>query len=311
MHNNCEQKFLKERFILSINWKKLGLTTLSATALVLAACDTDDADTGENGGDIADQTITGIEAGAGVVNSAEQAIEDYDLDGWDVQTSSSGAMVTELRTAYQNEEEIVITGWSPHWKFQEFDLKYLEDPEGSFGAEETIDTFVREGLEEDSPEAYQVLDNFEWTLEDMEEVMLDIEEHGDDAQAARDWVDANEDVVSEWTDGVDEVDGESITLSYVNWDSEVASTNVVATVLEDLGFEVTQTQLDNAIMWESVANGEADGMVAAWLPGTHEAQYDEYAEDMVHLGTNLEGARIGLVVPEYMDIDSIEDLQGE
>ncbi|TVP89496.1 MAG: glycine betaine ABC transporter substrate-binding protein [Alkalibacterium sp.] len=155
--------------------------------------------------DEAGQTITGIEAGAGVVAASEAALEEYDnLDGWSVQTSSSGAMVTELRGAYQNEEEIIVTGWSPHWKFSSFDLKYLEDPEGVFGDAETIETFVREGLEEDMPEAYQVLDNFFWETEHMEEVMLEIEEGADPADAARNWVDNNHDMVSEWTEGLGE-----------------------------------------------------------------------------------------------------------
>lgn len=155
--------------------------------------------------DEAGQTITGIEAGAGVVAAAEQSLEDYEnLADWNVQTSSSGAMTTQLNQAIENEEDIVITGWSPHWMFQSYDLKYLEDPEGSFGEAETIDTFAREGLEEDMPEAYQILENFQWSTEDMEAVMLDIQEGTSPEDAARAWVDANEDKVAEWTDGVGE-----------------------------------------------------------------------------------------------------------
>lgn len=155
--------------------------------------------------DEAGQTITGIEAGAGVVAGANVAVEDYDnLDGWEVQTSSSGAMTTELGNAIENEEEIIVTGWTPHWKFLTYDLKYLEDPEGSFGEAETIHTFAREGLEEDMPEAYQVLEQFYWTPEDMGEVMLAVNEGADPQEAAREWIDNNQDVVSEWTAGVEE-----------------------------------------------------------------------------------------------------------
>src|SRR5699024_4078500 len=81
--------------------------------------------------DEAGQEITGIEPGAGVVAASERSLDDYDnLEGWEVVTSSSGAMTTELGQAYDSEEEIVVTGWTPHWKFQTYDLKYLEDPEG-------------------------------------------------------------------------------------------------------------------------------------------------------------------------------------
>ncbi len=154
--------------------------------------------------DQADQTIAGIEPGAGVVAAAEQALEDYDnLSDWSVQTSSSGAMTTQLSQAIENEEEIIVTGWSPHWMFQSYDLKYLEDAEGSFGDAETINTMVREGLEEDLPNVYQVLDNFSWTSADIESVMLAIKDGEDPEDAARAWVDENEDVVSEWTADVE------------------------------------------------------------------------------------------------------------
>lgn len=154
--------------------------------------------------DEADQTITGIEPGAGVVAASERTVEEYEnLDGWEVQTSSSGAMTTELRTAINNEEDIVVTGWSPHWKFQEFDLKYLEDPNGTFGEAETINTMVREGLEEDHPEAYQVLDNFNWTTDDIEAVMLEIQGGTKAEDAAAAWVEDNQDKVAEWTEGIE------------------------------------------------------------------------------------------------------------
>src|SRR5690554_3646437 len=73
-------------------------------------------------------------------------------------------------------------------------------------------------------------------------------------------------------------EGESIELVYVLWDTEVASTHVIGKVLEDEGYDVTLTSIDNAFMWQSVANGEADRMVAAWLPATHGDLYEEYKD---------------------------------
>lgn len=302
--------------------KRVGIISGLSATLLLAACggdddasegtDGDSGDTGENYGEEMGYSITAIEPGAGVVQAAENATEEYDnLDGWEVATSSSGAMATELGSAIDAEEPIVVTGWSPHWKFAEYDLKYLEDPKGVFGEEETINTFVREGLEDDMPEAYEVLDNFFWEPDDLEEVMLEISNDVDPADAAAEWIEENEDKVDEWIDGVDEVDGEDIELVYVEWDTEVGSTNVIGKVLEDLGYNVKLTPLDNAVMWEAIANDEADGMVAGWLPDTHGDLYEQHKDDMVELGPNLEGAKIGLVVPEYMDVDSIEDLDAK
>ncbi|MCT2535567.1 glycine betaine ABC transporter substrate-binding protein [Aquibacillus koreensis] len=150
-----------------------------------------------------DNKITGIEDGSGVVAASRDAIADYGLEGWEVQTSSSGAMTTVLGEAISNEEPIVVTGWTPHWKFAEYDLKYLEDPEESFGGAETIETMVRQGLEEDSPAAYQILDNFEWTPADMESVMLEVMNGTSPEDAAANWVENNQDTVDEWTAGLE------------------------------------------------------------------------------------------------------------
>ncbi|HLQ73269.1 MAG TPA: glycine betaine ABC transporter substrate-binding protein [Bacillota bacterium] len=307
-----------------LDWKRLGIISGLSLSLIAAGCGSDDSSddsepvddnegesTEVNYGEEVDYAITGIEPGAGVFQAAEDAVEEYGLDGWEVQASSSGAMATALGEAIENEEPIIVTGWSPHWKFAEYDLKYLDDPAGVFGEEEIIATMVREGLEDDSPDAFKLLDQFNWSADDLEDVMLEISNGAEPAEAAADWVEDNADAVEEWTDGVEESDGEEIELVYVEWDTEIASTNVVANVLEDLGFDVTITPLDNAVMWQAVANGEADGMVAAWLPGTHGDLYEEYKDDLVDLGENLSGAKIGLVVPEYMDIDSIEDLEAK
>jgi glycine betaine/proline transport system substrate-binding protein len=306
--------------MLKRNWKSLGVIVGLSFTLLAAGCSSDGEKSSkgstEGNGEVnyseaVDYSIVGIEAGAGVFKAAEQAVEDYGLDGWQVQASSSGAMATALGEAIKNEEPIIVTGWSPHWKFAKYKLKYLEDPKGTFGDAETIATMVRKGLEEDMPNAYKVLDQFFWTEKDMNSVMLEVSNGGNPAEVAATWVEDNPDKVAEWTKGAEKVDGQKIELVYVEWDTEVASTNVVGKVLEGLGFNVTLTPLDNAVMWQAVANGEADGMVAAWLPGTHGDLYEEYKDKLVDLGANLEGAKIGLVVPAYMDIDSIEDLEAK
>lgn len=152
----------------------------------------------------ADQTITGIEPGAGVVKAAETAVEKYsNLDGWTVQTSSSGAMATALGAAIDKEEPIIVTGWTPHWKFAKYDLKYLKDPKKVFGDEEEIKTMVRKGLKEDMPKAYKILDQFNWTPADMESVMLEVQNGATPEEAAATWVENNQDKVSEWTKGVE------------------------------------------------------------------------------------------------------------
>ncbi|MBK5261363.1 MAG: glycine/betaine ABC transporter [Peptostreptococcaceae bacterium] len=293
------------------NLKKFAVIVIAILALTLVGCGNDsESDAEEASGSVGEQldyTITGIDAGSGVVRLSEKAVEDYGLE-YTVQTSSGAAMTQALGDAIANEEPIIITGWNPHWMFSEYDLKYLEDPKGSFGEAENINTIARLGLSEDMPEAYQILDNFYWEGSDMEDVMVKINKGEQPEDVAIEWVENNQDKVTEWTDGVEAVDGVEINLAYVAWDSEIASTNVIGKVLSDMGYDVTLTQVENGPMWEAVASGQTDAIVAAWLPSTHGDQYEKYKAEIDDLGANLEGAKIGLVVPAYMDIDSIEDL---
>ncbi|HCT95393.1 ABC transporter permease/substrate binding protein [Vagococcus sp.] len=149
--------------------------------------------------DEANQTITGIEPGAGVVKAAEETLSAYDnLSDWQLETSSSGAMTVALGQAYKKKEPIVITGWSPHWMFAKYDLNYLEDPKQAMGAEETINTMARQNLKEDSPKAYRILKNFKWSKDDMEKVMLEINSGTDPVKAAQNWIKENPDTVKAW-----------------------------------------------------------------------------------------------------------------
>ena len=158
-------------------------------------------------------------------------------------------------------------------------------------------------------EPIQILDQFFWETADMENVMVDIANGMDPAEAAEKWINDNPEKVAKWTKGAQRGNGESINLVYVAWDTEIASTNVIGKVLEQNGYDVTLSQVEVGPMFAGVANSSADAMVAAWLPSTHAEYYNTYKDNLIDLGPNLQGTKNGLVVPEYMDIDSIEDLQ--
>ncbi|PRR78947.1 glycine betaine ABC transporter substrate-binding protein [Clostridium vincentii] len=288
------------------NFKKLSIIALSLAVLTFVGCSSSK-DSNESIGEQMDYKITGIDPGSGQMALTEQALKDYNTN-YTLQASSGAAMTQALADAYANEEPIIVTGWSPHWMFSKYDLKYLEDPKGIFGEDEHTSTVVHKGLKEKLPTAYKVLDEFYWTPEDSQSVMLEINAGGDVKEVARQWITDNADTVSKWTDGVTKVDGDEIRLAYVAWDSEIASTNVIGLVLEDMGYNVTLVQVDAGPMWTALASGDVDAIVAAWLPETHSKYFEDSKDSVEDLGPNLDGARVGLVVPTYMDIDSIEDL---
>lgn len=151
-----------------------------------------------------DNMIIGIEPGAGIMTATADALEAYGLSGYTLLESSSAAMAQELQKAFDNNEPIVVTGWTPHWMFANMDLKYLEDPKNVYGGAEQIHTMVRHGLKEDMPEVYKFLSQFQWTADDMAQVMVQIQGGQSPEEAAKNWVEENEAKVNEWLAGVSE-----------------------------------------------------------------------------------------------------------
>src|SRR5699024_4645464 len=76
--------------------------------------------------------IVGIERGSGIAAATDKAIKAYNLDYTHL-TSSTVAMVSELKKAIGEHRWIVVTGWQPHWIFDRFDLKFLKDSKNIYG----------------------------------------------------------------------------------------------------------------------------------------------------------------------------------
>lgn len=142
--------------------------------------------------------IIGIDPGAGIQRLTEDVVKEYGLN-LRLRDGSDATMTAALGNAIQNNENIVVTSWTPHWMFARWDLKYLDDPKEVYGGAEQIHTITRKGLKEDLPEAYAILSNFNWTPEDMGEVMLMIEQPGADPfESAKKWVAEHPELVNEW-----------------------------------------------------------------------------------------------------------------
>lgn len=147
--------------------------------------------------DAFDGRIVGIDSGAGVMTAADRAITEYDL-GMELLESNDALMTIELRNAIQNQEWIAVTGWAPHWKFAEWDLKFLEDPKGVFGGAETINTITREEFSTDNPTVQAFLDNYFLTADELGGIIAMMEEYDDQDEAAQAWIQQNQAVVDGW-----------------------------------------------------------------------------------------------------------------
>lgn len=289
------------------------LTSFIALCLVLAFALTGCGSSASNSknasfGDKVDYTITGIDAGAGEMGMAQDALSKYNLSKWTLQSGSDATMTAALAKAEREKKPIVVVGYSPHWMFAKYDLKYLKDPKGVFGKAEEIHTVVHKGFVKQHPNAAKLLKQFNWTPKDMGKVMLDISNGMTPEKAAAKWIKANPDIVSKWTKGAKNGNG-TIRLAYVSWASSVASNNVMKQVLESKGYTVKLQQLQASGMWTAVAKGDDDAMLSAWLPTTHKAYYARNKDKVTDLAVNLRGTKLGLVVPKYVKINSIEDLK--
>lgn len=106
-------------------------------------------------------------------------------------------------------------------------------------------------------------------------------------------------------------DKPALKIGYVNgWDDSVAVTHVAGEILKTkLGYDVTLQPVEPAIMWQGVARGDLDATLSAWLPATHGEYYEKLKDKVTVLGTNYNGAKIGLIVPEYVEAKTIADLE--
>lgn len=142
-------------------------------------------------------TIVGIDPGSSISAFTEEAIDTYQLPMRQL-SSSEVAMMAALNDAYRNEQPLVVTLWSPHWAFAEYDLKYLEDPENIYGDEESIHWFSRKGFAEDDPWLTAVLDAWHMDDDALGSLMAGIERVGDPVEGARLWIEENRALVDRW-----------------------------------------------------------------------------------------------------------------
>jgi len=144
--------------------------------------------------------IYGIEPGAVYMETSEKAIKEYGLEGFTLDTSNDAVMVAMLADHIKRNEPVIVTGWAPHWKFGKWKLHFLDEPKKLFGEEEGIHTVTRNGLKEDMPEVYRLLDAFAFIdTNQLQQLMAENNEKGaDPLENARAFVRNNKDQVDSW-----------------------------------------------------------------------------------------------------------------
>ncbi|QBR74052.1 glycine betaine ABC transporter substrate-binding protein [Microbacterium sediminis] len=145
-----------------------------------------------------DGKIYGIEPGAGLTAQTQDVMmPEYELtDDYELVTSSTAAMLTELGNAIDNEEDIAVTLWRPFWAYGSYDVKDLEDPKGAMGGNEALHFLGTSGFAEEFPEAAELIAGIQ--LDDAQYASLEdlvVNEYGEgaEAEAVDAWIEENPD----------------------------------------------------------------------------------------------------------------------
>ncbi len=102
--------------------------------------------------DAFDNRIVGIEPGAGLTAAvADEVIPGYGLEDMNFVTSSTPAMLAELKSATDSGDNIAVTLWRPQWAYDAYPIRDLEDPKGTLGAAESIHSLGSPTFEADYP----------------------------------------------------------------------------------------------------------------------------------------------------------------
>ncbi|WP_231443528.1 glycine betaine ABC transporter substrate-binding protein [Brevibacterium zhoupengii] len=101
-----------------------------------------------------------------------------------------------------------------------------------------------------------------------------------------------------------------LTIGYISsWTDSLSTAFLLEDQFEKLGFDVElESMSEAAIVYAGVANGDIDVYPSAWPERTHKKYMDEYGDKIEDLGTYFDEAKNTLVVPSYVDIDSMDEL---
>ena len=118
-----------------------------------------------------DNTVYSIEPGSGMALTTDKMLEDYKMDNFEVQNSSTAAMLAQVESAIDKEEPIAFNAWRPHPMFVRYDIKFLEDPRDSWKLDD-IEIGVTPDFEKESPTAFTLFSNMNVSIDMVEEWLM-------------------------------------------------------------------------------------------------------------------------------------------
>ncbi|WP_406156016.1 ABC transporter permease/substrate binding protein [Streptomyces canus] len=262
--------------------------------------------------------ITGIESSAGEMALLKsKVLKAYGLDKeYKVVDSSTPAMLAELKRAYAQKDPIVVTLWSPHWAYNDYDLKKLKDPKGAWGSGDGIHTVARKGFAAENPVVGQWLKGFKLDEKQLTSLEAEINKAGKGKQqdAVRTWLKQHPGLVDKMAP-VQKTAAETkrpVNVAWFPWDEDIAVTYLWKNVLEARGYKLNLKQMDVGPVYTGLASGDLDLNFDAWLPYAQKNYWDKSKDRLADLGTWYEPTSLEVAVPSYVKgVKSYEDLKGK
>ncbi|ENH96515.1 glycine betaine ABC transporter substrate-binding protein [Gracilibacillus halophilus YIM-C55.5] len=146
-----------------------------------------------------DNQVVSIAEGAGIVDLSKDLMEGFNMreSGIELSTSSEGAMISVVEEKISNQEPVLFTAWRPHSIFARHDLKFLEGQNEYFKAD-NVYVLSYNGIEEEYPEAYQILSNWGISIDALEDMIYKNEENGTSFEKlASQWIEEHQDKVNQ------------------------------------------------------------------------------------------------------------------
>lgn len=102
---------------------------------------------------------------------------------------------------------------------------------------------------------------------------------------------------------------EVLTIGSLNWAENIAVSNMWKLILEqEYDYQVELSNVGKSVVFSGLASDDFDLSLEIWLPVTDKQYLAPHKDDIVIHDGWYEGTGLGLVVPSYVEIDTIAEL---
>lgn len=109
--------------------------------------------------------------------------------------------------------------------------------------------------------------------------------------------------------GAAEVRAQTVVFGEADWSDAKLVTRLAARIIETrLDRQTAIRSGDIERQYQALAAGELDAAMMVWLPDTHSEYMADYGSELTQLGMIYGDARLGWVVPSYVDADTVSSI---